>query len=113
MRDGGVLQQPRCPGLLKLNFRDYNWAVEKKRNSGKVIWISELGINSPNLPPRDCFDVLKRLEEDYPELAGMVWWGDKGMHNVTGNANSAEFARDLRVITLDELPAWKSGSVKR
>ncbi|NJN26876.1 MAG: hypothetical protein HC819_13300 [Cyclobacteriaceae bacterium] len=95
-------------GNPELDFYDYDWAVAKKKQHAKIIWIPELGINSPDLPPRDCYDVLVRLEQDYPELAGMVWWSDTGMHNVTGNANGEAFARDERIISLDELPDWKA-----
>jgi mannan endo-1,4-beta-mannosidase len=91
-------------GNPKLDFYDYTWAVAKKRDKGKAIWIPELGINSQGKPPRDCFDVLKRLENDYPELCGMVWWGDNAYYNVIGNARGVEFTRDAKVITLDELP---------
>jgi len=60
-----------------LSFPEYEWAVTKKKQ-GKVIWWAELGINNRNDPPRDCFDVLEKLENSYPELAGFVFWSDAG-----------------------------------
>ena len=83
-----------------LNFPEYEWAVEKKKQ-GKVIWWAELGINDRNAPPRDCMDVLDRLEKDYPELAGFVFWSDAGYYNVLGNLNGAEFMADPRIVTLE------------
>jgi hypothetical protein len=50
-RIGGVLPEDAYVDMLGrsaygtgLNFSEYDWAVEKKRNAGKVIWWSELGI---------------------------------------------------------------------
>jgi len=83
-----------------LNFPEYDWAVEKKKQ-GKVIWWAELGINNENDPPRDCFDVLEKLENSYPELAGFVFWSDAGFYNITGNLNGPEFMKDKRIITLE------------
>ncbi len=83
-----------------LNFPEYEWAVEKKKQ-GKVIWWAELGINDEGDTPRDCFDVLKKLETDYPELAGFVFWSDAGFYNITGNLNGPEFMKDKRIITLE------------
>lgn len=83
-----------------LNFPEYEWAVEKKKQ-GKVIWWAELGINSRNAPPRDCFDVLEKLENSYPELAGFVFWSDRGHYNIIGNLNGPEFMADPKIITLE------------
>ena len=88
-------------GNPELDFYDYEWAVGKKKNQGKIIWIAELGINSEGEEPRDCFDVLKRLENDYPELAGFVFWGDNEYYNVIGNRNGPEFMADTRIVTID------------
>lgn len=88
-------------GNPALDYYDYAWAVEKKKGKGKIIWIAELGINSAGDPPRDCFDVLRRLENDYPELAGFVFWSDDAYYNVIGNANGTEFMEDRRIITLE------------
>ena len=82
-----------------LSFPEYEWAVEKKKQ-GKVIWWAELGINNRNDPPRDCFDVLKKLESSYPELAGFVFWSDAGYYNVVGNLNGPEFMADPKIVTL-------------
>ena len=84
-----------------LSFPEYDWAVQKKKNDGKIIWWSELGINNRDAPPRDCFDVLDKLENSYPELAGFVFWSDAGHYNITGNLNGPEFMADPRIITLE------------
>ncbi|MFC2124765.1 glycoside hydrolase family 26 protein [Bacteroidota bacterium] len=83
-----------------LSFPEYEWAVEKKIQ-GKVIWWSELGINGKEDPPRDCFDVLDKLENSYPELAGFVFWSDAGHYNIIGNLNGPEFMTDPRIVTLE------------
>jgi hypothetical protein len=83
-----------------LNFSEYSWAVEKKKNHGKVIWWAELGIREPADRPRDCFDVLEKLEKSFPELAGFVFWSDAKYYNVTGNLNATEFMSSPRIITL-------------
>lgn len=85
-----------------LNFSEYRWAVEKKKKSGKVIWWSELGIRDSSDPPRDCMDVVKKLETRYPELAGFVFWSDEGYYNVLGNHNGAELMACPKIITLKE-----------
>jgi len=83
-----------------LNFPEYEWAVEKKKQ-GKIIWWAELGINDRNKPPRDCMDVLDKLENSYPELAGFVFWSDAGYYNVVGNLNGPEFMADPKIVTLE------------
>jgi hypothetical protein len=70
-----------------LVFDEYDWAVEKKRNHGKVIWWAELGIRGRTEPPRDCLDVVRKLDNAFPELAGFVFWSDDGFYNVIGNLN--------------------------
>ncbi len=84
-----------------LIFSEYSWALEKKKNSGKVIWWAELGIRGPKDPPRDCFDILKKLENNFPELAGFSFWSDANYYNVTGNLNGPEFMADPKIKTLD------------
>jgi hypothetical protein len=88
-------------GNPELNFFDYEWAVNKKKKQGKVIWMAELGINSEGKPPRDCFDVLEKLEKNYPELAGFVFWGDDTYYNVIGNINGKAFMDHPKIITLE------------
>jgi mannan endo-1,4-beta-mannosidase len=83
-----------------LNYPEYDWAVEKKKQ-GKVIWWAELGINDRDAPPRDCMDVLEVLENDYPELAGFVFWSDAGHYNIIGNLNGPDFMADPRIVTLE------------
>lgn len=83
-----------------LNFSEYRWAVEKKKKSGKVIWWSELGIRDSSDPPRDCMDVVTKLEDSFPELAGFVFWSDEGYYNVLGNRNGAELMASPKIITL-------------
>jgi mannan endo-1,4-beta-mannosidase len=84
-----------------LIFSEYSWAVEKKKNHGKVIWWAELGIRGSSDPPRDCFDVLEKLENSFPELAGFVFWSDDKYYNVIGNLNGPEFMAHPKIITLD------------
>ena len=86
---------------LDLSFPEYEWAAKKKKESGKIIWWAELGINGRNDPPRDCFDVLEKLENSYPELAGFVFWSDRGHYNITGNLNGPEFMADPRIVTME------------
>lgn len=83
-----------------LIFSEYAWAVEKKKNHGKVIWWAELGIRDQSDPPRDCFDVLKKLKTSFPELAGFSFWSDAGFYNVVGNLNGPEFMADPGIIIL-------------
>ncbi len=83
-----------------LIFSEYDWAVEKKKNHGKIIWWAELGIRGPSDPPRDCFDVLKKLETAFPELAGFSFWSDAGYYNVVGNINGPAFMADPKIVTL-------------
>lgn len=84
-----------------LNFSEYNWALEKKKNAGKVIWWSELGIRGRSDPARDCLDVVKRLETSYPELAGFVFWSDNGHYNVIGNDNGPKLMAHPKIVTLE------------
>ena len=85
-----------------LVFDEYEWAVEKKRNRGKVIWWAELGVRDRTDPPRDCLDVLERLERTFPELAGFVFWSDEGFYNVVGNLNGPEFMAHPKISTLGD-----------
>ena len=85
---------------MGLPFSEYRWAVEKKKTAGKVIWWSELGIRSQNDPPRDCMDVLRKLDSSFPEMAGFVFWSDDGFYNVVGNKNGAELMACPKIITL-------------
>ena len=84
-----------------LNFSEYRWAVDKKINAGKVIWWSELGIRGSSDPPRDCMDVVEKLEERYPELAGFVFWSDNGHYNIIGNDNGPELMACPKIVTLE------------
>jgi mannan endo-1,4-beta-mannosidase len=84
-----------------LVFAEYDWAVAKKKDHGKVIWWAELGIRGRSDPPRDCRDVLHRLESRFPELAGFVFWSDEGFYNVVGNLNAREFMANPKIVTLD------------
>ena len=83
-----------------LIFSEYEWAVEKKKNHGKVIWWAELGIRGQSEPPVDCFDVLRKLETSFPELAGFVFWSDDPFYNVAGNLNGPAFMADPKIVTL-------------
>jgi mannan endo-1,4-beta-mannosidase len=84
-----------------LVFSEYAWAVEKKTSAGKVIWWSELGIRGASQTPRDCMDVLDKLEHHYPELAGFVFWSDSGHYNVVGNENGPALMACPEIITAD------------
>ncbi|MBK8883907.1 MAG: hypothetical protein IPN67_16460 [Bacteroidales bacterium] len=83
-----------------LIFSEYEWAVEKKKNHGKVIWWAELGIRDQSEPQVDCFNVLRKLENSFPELAGFVFWSDDGYFNVVGNLNGPAFMADPKIVTL-------------
>jgi hypothetical protein len=83
-----------------LSFSEYDWAVAKKK-VGKVIWWSELGIRGASDRPRDCLDVVKKLEDSYPELAGFVFWSDNGHYNVVGNKNGPELMARPEIMTLE------------
>jgi mannan endo-1,4-beta-mannosidase len=83
-------------------FSEYRWAVEKKKQAGKVIWWSELGIRGRSEPARDCLDVVQRLEAKYPELAGFVFWSDAGFYNVIGNHNGPELMNHPAIVTLQK-----------
>lgn len=84
-----------------LVFDEYEWAVEKKKNAGKIIWWAELGIRDRSEAPRDCLDVVKKLDAQFPELMGFNFWSDEGYFNVVGNLQGRELMRDSRIITLD------------
>ncbi|MHB1307167.1 MAG: glycosyl hydrolase [Limisphaerales bacterium] len=81
-----------------LVFAEYEWAVAKKKDHGKVIWWAELGIRGKSEPPRDCQDVLRKLESHFPELAGFVFWSDEGFYNVVGNRNAREFMDHPKIV---------------
>lgn len=83
-----------------LVFSEYEWAVEKKKKAGKVIWWAELGIRGRRESRNDCMNVLAKLENKFPELAGFVFWSDEGFYNVVGNDNSAELMSSNKIITL-------------
>jgi hypothetical protein len=95
-----------------LVFDEYDWAVEKKRRAGKVIWWAELGIRDRADAPRDCLDVVRKLDERFPELAGFNFWGDDGYYNVTGNRNGRELMIDSRIITLNSKDKLKGATQK-
>jgi hypothetical protein len=59
-----------------------------------------MGIRGQSEPPRDCLDVLRKLERHFPELAGFVFWSDEGFYNVVGNRNGREFMVHPKVVTL-------------
>jgi beta-mannanase len=82
-----------------LVFTEYDWAVEKKKNKGKIIWWAELGIRGQQDAPRDCLDVLNKLETNFPELAGFVFWSDAGYYNVVGNLNGKELMLEPKIVT--------------
>lgn len=83
-----------------LIFSEYSWALEKKKNHGKVIWWAELGIRGQSDPPVDCFNVLNKLEKSFPELAGFVFWSDNPFYNVAGNLNGPAFMADPKIVIL-------------
>ncbi len=85
-----------------LIFSEYSWAVEKKKTQGKVIWWAELGIRGPKDPQQDCFNVLNKLENSFPEMAGFVFWSDDKFYNVAGNINGPEFMADPKIIKLNK-----------
>lgn len=84
-----------------LPFSEYQWALEKKQKAGKVIWWAELGIRGRSDPPRDAMDVLEKLEGEFPELAGFVFWSDEGFYNVVGNNNGAALIASPKTVCLE------------
>ena len=60
-----------------------------------------MGIRGQEEAPRDCLDVVRKLEQRFPELFGFNFWGDAGYYNVIGNQNGKELMTDSRVVTLD------------
>jgi hypothetical protein len=72
-----------------------------KKKAGKLIWWAELGIRAQEEAPRDCLDVVRKLDERFPELFGFSFWGDAGFYNVVSNQNGKELMTDSRIITLD------------
>ena len=97
----------------RLVFEEYDWAVARKRRAGKVIWWAELGIRDKSEAPRDCLDVVKTLDERFPELAGFSFWSDDGFYNVVGNRNASELMTDPRVITLLHAKERLAASAKK
>lgn len=83
-----------------LVFSEYDWAVAKKREHGKVVWWAELGIRGKSERARDSIDVVRKLESHYPALAGFVFWGDDAYYNLIGNLNAREFMTHPKVVTL-------------
>jgi len=83
-----------------LVFSEYDWAVERKKKAGKVIWWAELGIRGKSEAPVVCMDILRKLENSYPELAGFVFWSDDGHYNVIGNNNGRELMASDKIVTL-------------
>ena len=84
-----------------LEFNEYEWAVEKKKKAGKLIWWAELGIRAQNDAPRDCLEVVRKLDERFPELFGFNFWSDAGFYNVLGNQNGKQLMTDSRILTGD------------
>jgi hypothetical protein len=84
----------------KLVFSDYEWAVMKKRDAGKVIWWAELGIRSKRERRQDCMNVLSTLHNQFPELAGFVFWGDAPFYNVAGNRHARSLMANPQIVTL-------------
>jgi hypothetical protein len=93
-----------------LVFDDYEWAVERKKRAGKILWWAELGLRDQGEAPRDCLDVVRKLDERFPELAGFNFWGDAGYYNVVGNSNGKELMTDSRIITLNSKEKLKAKS---
>lgn len=85
-----------------LIFSEYAWAVDRKKNHGKVIWWAELGVRGKDEQARDCLDVLRKLNDSFPELAGFVFWSDEGFYNVVGNLNGKELMESPQVEIIDK-----------
>jgi hypothetical protein len=85
-----------------LIFSEYEWAVEKKKNHGKVIWWAELGLRGRSDPPQDSLRVVEKLESHFPELAGFVFWGDAGEYNVVGNRDGRELMAHPKIMIAGE-----------
>jgi len=85
-----------------LVFSEYEWAVKRKRSQGKVLWWAELGLRGRSEPPQDCLRVVEKLETQFPELAGFVFWSDDGHYNVVNNLNGRDLMAHPKIITLGE-----------
>ena len=96
-----------------LDFNEYEWAVEKKKNAGKVIWWAELGIRGKSESPVDCLNVLAKLENSYPELAGFSFWSDDGFYNVVGNNNGRELMSSQKIVTMNSSDKIKKIPMKK
>jgi hypothetical protein len=87
--------------------------VEKKKNAGKVIWFAELGIRGKSESPVDCMNVLAKLENSYPELAGFSFWSDDGFYNVVGNNNGKELMSSPKIVTMNSSDKVKKIHMKK
>lgn len=96
-----------------LVFDEYEWTVEKKKNAGKLIWWAELGIRDQKGAQRDCLDVVRKLDERFPELFGFNFWSDAGFYNVVGNQNGKELMTDSRMVTLNSKDKRKPSAPKQ
>lgn len=96
-----------------LVFDEYEWAVEKKKKAGKLIWWAELGIRDQKDASRDCLDVVRKLNERFPEFFGFNFWSDAAFYNVIGNQNGKELMTDSRIVTLDSKDRLKPAAPKQ
>jgi hypothetical protein len=96
-----------------LVFNEYAWAVEKKKNAGKVIWWAELGIRGKSEAPVDCMNLLAKLENSYPELAGFSFWSDEGFYNIVGNNNGRELMASPKIVTMNSRDKIKKIPMKK
>jgi len=87
-------------------------AVEKKQRAGEAIWWAELGLRDRAEALRDCLDVVKKLDQRFPELAGFNFWSDEGHYNVVGNRNTKKLIADPRIIALNSRDKLKAAAPK-
>ena len=71
-----------------------------------------MGIRDRADAPRDCLDVVKKLDQRFPELVGFNFWSDEGHYNVVGNRNGKELMADPRIITLNSRDKLKAAAPK-
>ena len=83
-----------------LPFAEYEWAVAKKKDHGKVIWWAELGIRGKSDPPRDCLDVLRETGEQLPRTGGLRFLERRRILQRGGKPNGREFMAHPKIVTL-------------
>ena len=93
--------------------RNMSGLWKRREKAGKLIWWAELGIRDQKDAQRDCLDVVRKLDERFPELFGFNFWGDDGFYNVVGNENGKQLMTDSRMVTSDSKDKLKRPALKQ